>query len=270
MSLAPPRARTRPVGTVYAEIVPGAPGRRRPHLAELHCTGAVALRSAGDALYLVGAGAHPIGGDETTIQLVLADGACVRVTSVGATLARKGLDDIPSSQRVELTLGADAALDWSPEPGIAAAGSRHRTSTVVQMARTARCSLAEEIVLGRHGEEPSGSWTTRTEVLVAGRPVLVSEIDLGSSHRSWRSCAGLGAARALASLVVVDPFVPSSSWQSSTVEATGAVGVALPLAGPGIELLAWADTLGGARTLLERLRDEGRQRGWLPPRPVAG
>jgi len=91
----------------------------------------------------------------------------------------------------------------------------------------------------------------------------VSEIDLGSSRRSWRSSAGLGGARALASLVVVDPSVASANWQSSTFEEGDALGVALPLAGPGIELLAWADTLDGARAALDNLCDEGRQRGWL-------
>lgn len=261
MSLATPRAGACLVGSVVAEV---APGRRRPRLTELRCSGTLALRSAGDALYLVGAGAHPIGGDETTIQLALAARATARVTSVGATLARRGPRGEPSSQRVELALGEEAALEWAPEPGIAAAGCHHLSTTVVHMAATARCSLVEEVVLGRHGEEP-GSWTTRTEVLVAGRPVLVSELGLGPAHRSWRSSASVAGARALASLVLVDPSVPAGAWEPAAAEGPGAAGVALPLAGPGIEVLAWGDELDRARVLLARLSEAWRGSGWRAP-----
>lgn len=247
------------VGSVTAAVAAGArsgSGTRRgaPRLTELSCSGSLALRAAGDALYLVGAGAHPVGGDETSVRLSLAEGATARVASVGATLARRGPGGERSRQRVELVLADGAALDWAPEPGIAAAGCDHRAVTAVEMAPTARLSLAEEVVLGRHGEDPPGSWTVRTEVVVGGRPLLVSELGLGPASRSWRSSACFSGAGALACLVLVDPGAPAGSLRSATAEVEGAIGVALPLAGPGIELLAWGDRLGAARAVLGRLR----------------
>ena len=247
------------VGSVTAAVAASArsgSGTRRgaPRLTALSCSGSLALRAAGDALYLVGAGAHPVGGDETSVRLSLAEGATARVASVGATLARRGPGGERSRQRVELVLADGAALDWAPEPGIAAAGCDHRAVTVVEMAPTARLSLAEEVVLGRHGEDPPGSWTVRTEVVVGGRPLLVSELGLGPASRSWRSSACFSGAGALACLVLVDPGAPAGSLRSATAEVEGAVGVALPLAGPGIELLAWGDRLGAARAVLGQLR----------------
>jgi urease accessory protein len=248
------------------------PRQGAPRLTALSCSGALALRPAGDALYLVGAGAHPVGGDETAVRLSLGDGATARVASVGATLARRGLPGEPSRQRVELLLGDGAALDWAPQPGIAATGCDHHTVTVVEMAPTARLSLAEEVVLGRHGEDPPGSWTMRTEVVLGDRPLLVSELGLGPASRSWRSATCFAGACALVSLVLVDPAAPAHAFMSATADRPGAAGVALPLAGPGIELLAWGADLAAARLVLERLRSTACKAGcWArEPDPVDG
>lgn len=242
------------VGAVSAEI---GPGTGAASLRRLVASGALALRPAGDALYLVGAGAHPIGGDELRVRLDLAARATAVVRSVGATLARRGAPGAGASrQETVVEVGDRACLVWAPEPGIAATGACHEARSFVSLSGSARLSWLEELVLGRHGEDPVGSWTSALEVRLDGRPILVTELGLGPAHPSWGSSATFAGATALAALVLVDPALPVESFAGAAATATatdGAPGVVLPLAGPGVEILAWGATLPAARATLSSL-----------------
>jgi urease accessory protein len=232
--------------------VSGAPPNRRRYR-RLESSGALAARPTPTGLYLVGAGAQPIGGDELEVRLALDAGAELEVRSAAATLARRGETGAPSIMRTEITLANGAALRWLPQPGIAAAGASHLSKTRIVLSPTSRLAWREEIVLGRHGEVEPGSWSSRLEVLVGERPLLVAELGLGPAAPAWRLPTVLGGARALSTLLVVHP-----PWGKSPpacrLDSTGSGrAMLLPLEGPCVQVLAWGDDLGSCRLLLGRL-----------------
>jgi len=231
-----------------------APGRSQRY-ARLECSGALAARPTPSALYLVGAGAHPIGGDALEVRLALGPDARLEVRSTGASLARRGVGDAASSMRTDVHLADRASLRWLPDPGIAAAGARHKARTRIVLAASSRLQWRDEVVLGRHGEGVPGSWLSHLEILVSRRPLLVAELGLGPAATSWQLPGVLGGARALSALVVVHP-----PWQvappAARVDSSGSArALLLPLAGPAVEAMAWGDDLGSCRLLLSGLLD---------------
>jgi len=241
--------------------VSGSSGLRHRYT-RLESSGALAARATPAGLFLVGAAAQPIGGDELEIRLALDAGAELDVRSVGATLARRAAPGDRSVMRTDVVLGDRAVLRWMPEPGIAAAGASHLSSTRVALASTSRLAWHEDVVLGRHGEVVPGSWTSRLEVLVCGRPLLVAELGLGPAAPTWELPSGLGGARAVSTLVLVYPpwrSAPPSSQLESTESGRGML---LPLEGPAVQMLAWGDDLRSCRTLIGRLLERGRGMRW--------
>jgi hypothetical protein len=67
-------------------------------------------------------------------------------------------------------------------------------------------------------------------------------------------------------MVVVDPEQPSSSWASARVTEGSATGVALPLAGPGVQLVAWGDDLYDCRTAMEAITARAGTPEWAASR----
>ena len=162
---------------------------------------------------------------------------------------RLGLGAGPSTIAVVVTVAEGGALDWQPEPGVAAAGADHHGDVRIRMAPGARVLWRDEWVLGRTGEEP-GSWTSRIQVAYAGRPLLVSELATGPAAPGWLSSAVLAGARAVSSLVVVDP---AQEFEPGRGSCGSAVGTRLPLAGPGAQITSWGDALADCRKVVDHL-----------------
>ena len=251
-SMPQPRAGGERITGSVDVAVSGAPGQRLK-FDRLESSGALAARPTPCGLFIVGAAAHPIGGDKLEIRVGLDTGVELEVRSVGATLARRGQSGTPSVMRTEVTLEDGAVLRWRTEPGIAAAGASHRSMTRIELAASSRLAWREEIVLGRHGEVVPGSWLSRLEILRAGRPLLVAELGLGPAAPAWPSPAVLDGARALSVLVVVHPPWGSEPPPSRIASLASARGMLLPLEGPAAEALAWGDDLGSCRRLVSQL-----------------
>lgn len=216
----------------------------------LRSTGAVALRPTRWGVWMVGAAAHPIGGDELFLRVAVDAAGAAVVRSASATLARRGRG--PSVSRIVVRLGPGASLAWDPQPGVAACGADHLSDVRVRLAGGARLRWKDEFVLGRHGEAP-GTWTSRLRITYEGKPVLSSSLAAGPAAAGWPSRAVLAGARAVSTLVVVDPCRPTPPPGPARVESGSARAVSLALPGPGVQVTAWGDDLDSCRWAVAQL-----------------
>jgi len=185
--------------TAHAAVTaePGPYGRTR--LTRLRSDGPIALRETPDGVYLVGAAAGPLGGDRLHLDVRVAEGASLTIRSVATALAMPG----DGESVYTITAEVDGHLDFAPEPTVAVRGCRHRALTRVSLGPSGSLRWLEELVLGRHGEEP-GVHTSRIDITREGRPLLRHELRADSASRSR---AVLGSARAVGSLIRTGPSV---------------------------------------------------------------
>lgn len=153
---------------------------------------------------LVAGAAGPLGGDELHLDVEVATGAALVLRSIAATLVLPGPHRRRSTTQITIRVAADATLVWLPQPTIAARGCDHHAATRISLEPRARLLLREELVLGRHGEQP-GAVHQRLRVCVGDRPLHDQELRIGPDAIGWDGPAVLGDRRAMGSLLVVDP-----------------------------------------------------------------
>ncbi|GIJ74233.1 urease accessory protein UreD [Virgisporangium ochraceum] len=202
-------------------------------LTTLHGEPPLLLRRTGTAddgatvVHLVGGAAGPLAGDDLDLRIELTGDAAVEVRSVAATVALPGRTRDWSTLTVTVRVGPGATLRWLPEPLIAAAGCRHVSRARVELAAGARLMWRDELVCGRHGEQP-GDLRSELHVRYAGRPLLAHDLAVGPEAPGWAGPAVLGRARAAGSLLTVNLPHPEN---------------AMPLNGPGALTVAVGEDL---------------------------
>src|SRR5918992_1668649 len=159
-------------------------------------------------VYLVGAAAGPLGGDDLALLLTVAPGARLAVRSAATTLALPGgpgESDDPGESRFALRalVGAGGRLDFAPEPTVAVAGCPHSSAADIELGPGAALRWREELVLGRHGEPP-GRFAARCDVTLDDRPLLRHELRIDGDGR-YASRAVLGDAGAAGTVVLTGP-----------------------------------------------------------------
>ncbi|PZG21174.1 urease accessory protein UreD [Micromonospora craterilacus] len=251
-----------------ARLVARADGHGRTVLPELRGESPLLLRQvpAGDGgvtVYVVGGAAGPLAGDELRLDVEVGPGAVVRVHTVAASIALPGRPGPVSRMLVRATVAAGATLRWLPEQLVAAAGCAHVGDAQVDVAEGGTLHWRDELICGRHGEQP-GHAEVNTWVDLAGRPLLRQSLTVGPDVPGWAGPAVLGGAAATGSLLVVDPARPA---EPPAVAGTVA---RLPLAG-GLATL-WTATAADAHTLRAYLEPPTENRSWCggaPPEPVS-
>ncbi|WP_061294490.1 urease accessory protein UreD [Herbidospora cretacea] len=218
-------------------------------------------QTAPGEIHLVSTGAGPLGGDHFRLDVEVAEGTSLTVRSIASTLVLPGAGR--SLMEIHVSVASGAALVFSPEPTVLAAGCDHAMTTTVDLADDAELFWREEIVFGRHGEQP-GRCHSRFDATVGGRPLLRQEFVVGDPAIDG-SPAVFGTARCVGSTLIAAPRSHGTSPAETGVaepkseprEAEVAEGVAvLPLAGPGTLVSALA---GDAVELRRRLSwGEGR------------
>ncbi|GAA2576535.1 urease accessory protein UreD [Actinomadura fulvescens] len=211
----------------------------RTRLTRLRSDGPLALRETAEALYLVGAAAGPLGGDDFEVTVRVGPDARLAIRSAATTLALPG--DGESRMTVRATVASGGHLDFAPEPTVAAAGCHHRSVAAIELADGATLRWYEELILGRHLELP-GRHTSRFDVTLGGAPLLRHELRLDDP-----SILGgvLGDAGAAGSVLLVAPGLCHEAW-------TGDALAVLPLAGPGVLVVAMAGDSAELRRSLTR------------------
>jgi urease accessory protein len=169
--------------TVVEVVACRGPGGRTV-LPVVRSGGQYAVRRTGPGtVHLVATAFGPLGGDDVTVRLVVEEGARLCVRSVAAAVAlpaRAG--GAPSVQRVHATVAGE--LDLAPEPTVVAARAHHLADLAAELGPDAVLTTAEQVLLGRRGEEP-GRWTGTTRVVREGRPLLHTTVDLGPGAPAW-------------------------------------------------------------------------------------
>jgi urease accessory protein len=190
---------------------------------------------------LVAGAAGPLGGDDLRLGIDVEPGAALVLRGVAATLALPGPHGQPSRVEVTIRVAAGAALAWLPGPLIAARGCRHRALTQVLLEPGARLLLREELLRGRHGEQP-GAVAQRLRVCLGDNPLLDQEIAAGPEAMGWAGPAVIGGRRAVGALLLVDP-----DWVGTPI--------ALPAPTPGADVALLP--LDGPATLVTALAPDG-------------
>jgi urease accessory protein len=155
---------------------------------------------------LAASAAGPIGGDRLRLDVDVAPGATLVLRTVAANLALPGPHGLPSRSITTLRVGQGATLLWLPEPLIAANRCDHHATTLIELAPGARLLAREELLLGRHGEEP-GTVEQRLRVTRAGRPLHDQNTSAGSPVPGWQGPAVTGGRKAVGSILLADPDV---------------------------------------------------------------
>ena len=226
---------------VAAERGPG--GRTR--LTRLRSDGPLALRESAGAVYLVGAGAGPLGGDDLDLSVDVGPGARLEIRSAAASLVLPGRGG-PSRLSVRARVAAGGRLVFAPEPAIAAAGCDHRAYAEATLEAGAELVWREEILLGRHGERP-GRYLSRLDATAGGVPLLRHELRVDEDAPS---AAVLGDAGAVGTVLLAADGLGDGAPEPYAEEGLAV----LPLAGPGVLVTALASDAVRLRERLERGR----------------
>ena len=137
--------------------------------------------------------------DDVRIEVVAGAGVDLEIVEIAGTVA---YDMRGGSARWEVDVRVDDGgfLAWPGLPFVVADGADVTRSTTVALAVGARAVLRETLVFGRSGQE-GGDLVASTAVSLAGRPLLVEELDLRRGPRT--EYAVLGTARCLDAVTVL-------------------------------------------------------------------
>ncbi len=168
-------------------------------LGELACAPPLTLRQVHSdvggrcELRLVGTAAGPLARDDLSVWLRLRPGARAALAATGASLAQgRGQEDAAAlSIRADLADGADLVAD--PGTLVVCQGGRIDVRVELALGAGAAVEWRELIVLGRTGEPP-GRATLRWDVTRLGRPVLRQFIDLDPEVPAVSGVPGSGPA----------------------------------------------------------------------------
>lgn len=213
----------------------------------LRSDGPIALRETPGGVYLVGAAAGPVGGDDLELEIDVGPGSTLALRSAAASVLLPGPRADASWLRIRARVAAGGRLDYCPQPAVAAAGCDHHATAAVELEPGGVLRWREAIVLGRHGE-PAGHCVSRLDVLLAGTALYRGELTVGCRDTD-RSSAVLDGAGAVGSVVLAD-----AARSQPPPEVLDGLAV-LPLAGPGCAVSAVAPD---AARLASRL-DRGEQ-----------
>lgn len=159
--------------------------------------------AAGPAtVYLLAGAAGPIGGDDLRLELVVGEGASLRVHGIAASVALPAASGAQSRLTVAASVADGAELRWLPEQLIAAQGCHHLSLSYLDLGTGSRLLWREELVLGRHGESP-GDVTVTVSLTQAGKPLLRQALQVGPRAPHWNGPGVLDGAKAVGCLIGV-------------------------------------------------------------------
>ncbi|SNY56015.1 urease accessory protein UreD [Paractinoplanes atraurantiacus] len=229
----------------FARVAAESDGRGGTRLAELRGESPLLPRRTGaHRVHLVGGAAGPLRGDELRLEIAVGPGATLEVLSVAAQLALPGRSHLPASRyEISASVAEGGELRWLPEPLIAAAGCDHVTVTHVDVADGGHLLWRDDLVCGRHGEDP-GDVRTETTVRYAGRTLYRHDLAVGPAAPGWSGAAVLGGGRALGTVVMTTEDGPA---------VLGGDAVLMPLAGPGMVGIAVGADIRQVRAALDPL-----------------
>lgn len=133
-----------------------------------------------------------MGGDHVTVEAKVNAGAHVIVTSPSANRVYRSLSDA-AVQRVSLSLGSGASMEWFPDSTIPYAGSRFAQTIEVELAAGATILLWDAVAAGRVARDERWAFASlENEIRIhtaVGRSVIerfqVTPDSVGAFARNW-------------------------------------------------------------------------------------
>ena len=197
------------------------------------------VRAFGPLVHLHNVSGGILSGDHLSLDVEVSAGAHAQVTTTGATRLyrhRAGAED--SQQHTRLAIGEGATLEYLPDSLIPFAGSRHRLTTSISMAKESTLIwwevLARTFALDR--------LQISSSIDLCGRPALREDYLLDPAKRPTESTARMGQFTHLASFYAIKEGKPPAFWRDleeelrnvapphwgiSTLEAGGVIARAL-------------------------------------------
>jgi urease accessory protein len=188
----------------------------------------------GPTLLLVGSAAGLLEGDGVGVALRLDPGARLTVRTVAASLAHPCPGGGETVSVVEVRAGPGARLAWLPEPLVAHAGCRHRSTARLDLAAGAMAVWTEAVTLGRHGE-PAGDVDLRLDVELAGRPLLRDGLRAGPSAAGAGGPAVLAGARHVGTVALLGSAAAGDEPGVMALAGAGALARVLAPDGAALE-----------------------------------
>ena len=193
-------------------------------LGEVACAPPLTLRQVRGQgrceLRLVGTAAGPLAGDDLSLCLQLRAGARATLRATGASVAQgrvHGGAAVAGSLSIHADLAEGADLVADPGALVVCQGSRVDVRLDLALGAGAALDWRELIVLGRTGE-PAGQATLRWDVTRLGRPVLRQFVDLTPNTPDPAARAGLTAGRrVLACALIAGPALAPRTVVASPV-----------------------------------------------------
>jgi urease accessory protein len=174
-----------------------------------------------------------------------------------------------SSSIVRVRVAGGGTLIWEPGVQIAAAACRHQAFIHLMLERGARLYLRDDVVLGRHGEEP-GDYRQRLRITYAGRALYDQTLTVGPAAPGWAGAAVMGGHRTLGSLLLIDPDQALVRRRSVFVDDAIALTAVMPLEDLGLVISSVDRTLVDLLRKLDRAFRHCREpqaRAAEPPKP---
>ncbi|WP_425861129.1 urease accessory protein UreD [Arthrobacter sp. TWP1-1] len=233
------------------------------------------LDESGQVCYVViNPGGAYLGGDRYRIDVSVADGADLLLTTQSATKIYRTPNN-RAEQHMHLSLGAGARLELLPDPLIAYREASYGQVTTVSMDPNASLVMAEVVT---PGWSPDGALfrydeiRIRNEISVGGRLTVMDNLLIrpGSGSPVDSSCT-MGQYTHLGSLIVVDARVDAALVDElhsllSGVDPGGQFGITR-LDGPGLALRALSDSTEPLNEMLAAAVDLLRGR-WYGQEPL--
>ena len=167
---------------------------------------------------LAAGAAGPLGGDHWRLEVEVAEGATLLLSAVAAVVSLPGAHGEQSWSEAHLSVARGATLIWLPGAQIAATGCSQVAFNQIDLQLGARLYAREEIVLGRHGEQP-GNFSQRLRVTQDGKALYDQELAVGPESLGWNSAAVTGGRRALGSIIIVDTVAGNLDCLSESVSS---------------------------------------------------
>src|SRR5260370_21315254 len=188
--------------TARAAVATRAGPDGRTRITVLRSDGPLALRATPGGVYLVGAAAGPVGGDDLALEVDVGPSTTLVLRSAAASLLLPGPHGDVSRLQIRARVAAGGRLDYGLQPAVAAAGCDHHAAATVGLEPGGVLRWREAIVLGRYGE-PAGQCVSRLDVPIAGPALYRGELAVGGpgTHPSSAVLDGTGA---VGSVLLVD------------------------------------------------------------------
>lgn len=149
-----------------------------------------------------------VAGDQTSLDLEVGPQARCHFGTQASTKVYRNPDGKPCGHHSSVRLGEEALLVFAPDPVQAFAGSSYSQRQQFAVEESSGLVLLDWFTAGRSARGERWVFqrlSSRNEVSVAGRPVLVDALVLDSTETGLGSAHQLGRFNCVASLLIIGP-----------------------------------------------------------------